>query len=587
MSAESSLWNSDRPHRPCVMATRHVVASGHPWASTAGFHILEAGGNAIDAGIAVGLCINVLECHYTSLGGIAPLIVYNAGRDEVSTLGGLGHWPSAASLEHFRDKYRGTIPEGVLRTVIPAGAGTWIAALQKFGTMSFAEVAAPALQFARDGFPMYPFMRKTIDAYKSRILGWPTTKAVFMPNGRAPEVGEPFVQRDLAKVLQYMIDEEAAHKKKGRDAGLNAAFDAFYKGDVAKAFVAHQKENGGWMTMEDMASFRPEVEPPSRTRFQDIDVYGCTPLGQGPMVLEALNILEGLDLKSLGHNSPAYVHAVVEALKLAAADREAYFGDPKFVDVPLKELLSKDYAATRRALFRSDRAQPGMPPAGTVAGRTPKPWRPDPTTGGTIDPRDDRRTQAGTSFLCVVDKAGNVFAATPSDGVLAMPLVPGTGLIASIWGSRGYTDPDHPAKVAPGRRPRMSSNPAIAIRKGRMVMPFGSPGAEVLGQAMIQIFLNNVVFGMDPQTAVEQPRFASFSWPSSIAPHEYKPGMLRLEAPIGEKTAKALTALGHTIEWWPAREETAGSTCMIQADLKTGLKLAGADPRRTAYAVGW
>ena len=587
MSAESALWNEDRSHRPCVMARHHVVASGHPWASTAGFQILEAGGNATDAGVAVGLCINVLECHYTSLGGIAPLIVYQADRDEVSTLGGLGHWPKAASLEHFRDKYRGTIPEGLLRTVIPAGAGTWITALEKFGTMSFADVAAPALRFAREGFPMYPFMRKTIDAYKSRILGWPATKAVFMPNGRAPENGETFVQADLAKSLQYMIDQEAAQKKKGRAAGLKAAFDAFYQGDIAKAFVASQKENGGWMTMEDMASFHPEIEAPSRTRFQDIDVYGCTPLGQGPMVLEALNILEGIDLKVLGHNSPAYIHAVVEALKLAAADREAYYGDPKFVDVPLKELLSKDYAAKRRALFRPDRAEPGMPRAGAVAGRTPRPWHPDPSAGGAIDPRDDQRSKAGTSFLCVVDKKGNIFAATPSDGILATPIVAGTGLTPSTWGSRGYTDPDHPAKVAPNHRPRMASNPAIAIRKGQMTMAFGSPGAEVLGQAMTQIFLNNVVFGMDPQTAVEQPRFASFSWPSSIGPHEYKPAMLRLEKPFGEATAKALTALGHKIEWWPAREETAGSTCMIQADLKTGVKLAGADSRRTAYAVGW
>jgi len=298
------------------------------------------------------------------------------------------------------------------------------------------------------------------------------------------------------------------------------------------------------------------------------------------MVLQALNILEGIDLAGLGHNSTAYVHALTEALKLAAADREAYFGDPDDTDVPLETLLSKRYAADRRGLLDPNKAWPGLPPAGTTH-RTPPPWQPDPSAGSGAEITSEKPS---TSFLCVADKHGNVFAATPSDGTIGGPVVPGTGILPSMWGSRGYSGRDHPGRVGPGRRPRMSANPAIAIRNNSLVMPFGSPGSEVLGQAMLQVFLNQAVFGMDPQSATEAPRFASYSWPESTLPHDYRPGVLCVEADI---PSAGLSALGHKVEIWPERKYLAGSVVTIQADLNTGLKWAGADPRRTAYAIGW
>jgi gamma-glutamyltranspeptidase / glutathione hydrolase len=578
------LNGPQRPHRPNVIAQHHVVVSGHYYASLAGLQILEAGGNAIDAGVATGLAIDVLESQFVGFGGVAPIMIHLADSYSTHVINGVGVWPKAANLEHFHRNFGGRIPDGLLHTVVPAAPANWITALERFGTMSFGEVAAAAIRFARDGFPTYPFFAEILTAKQNEIRQYPSTAAIFLPNDRVPDVGELFVQRDLGRTLQYMVDQEKAHARGDRITGLRAAHDAFYRGDIASAIVRHQRENGGWLAADDLAEFRSRIERPCRIMFGDFEVHGCGAWSQGPMVLEVLNILQGLDLKAMRHNSAAYIHAVTEALKLAAADREVYFGDPDFVDVPLDILLSRDYADRRRAQFSPARAWPGMPPAGDVGGVAIPPWHPDPSAGAALAIAD---TKPETSFLCVADSDGNVFAATPSDPTIGGPVVPGTGIVPSLWGSRGYTGYDHPARVGPGRRPRMSANPAIAIKPGEMVMPFGSPGSEVLGQAMVQVFLNQAVFGMDPQSACEAPRFASYSWPESTLPHSYRPGHLCVEQDIGSAAGEALMALGHRVEWWPERKYLAGSVCTIQSDPRTGIKWAGADPRRTAYAVGW
>jgi gamma-glutamyltranspeptidase/glutathione hydrolase len=579
----SHLFGPSRARRPNVMARRHVVVSGHYYASLAGLQILEAGGNAIDAGVATGLAIDVLESEFVGFGGVAPAMIHLAN-GETHVISGVGVWPKAANVEFFHRNHRGRIPEGLLHTVVPAAPSIWLTALAHFGTMSFGDVAAAAIRFARDGFPTYPFLAEQLAARQNDFRQWPTTAAIFLPNGRPPQVGELFEQSDLGRTLQYMADQERAHARGDRLAGLQAARDAFYRGDIAAAIVRHQRENGGWLDAADLADFHSPIEPACRIRFGEFEVHGCGAWSQGPMVLEALNILQGLDLRSMRHNSAAYIHAVTEALKLAAADREVYFGDPDFIDVPLDALLSPGYAARRRALLDPARAWPGMPPAGEVGGVSIPPWRPDPSSGATLEIAD---TKPETSFLCVADERGNVFAATPSDPTISGPVVPGTGITASMWGSRGYTALDHPARVGPGRRPRMSANPAIAIKPGELVMPFGSPGSEVLGQAMVQVFLNQAVFGMDPQSACEAPRFASYSWPESSLPHSYRPGHLCVEEDVGAATGEALAALGHRVEWWPGRKYLAGSVCTIQSDPRSGVKWAGADPRRTAYAIGW
>jgi gamma-glutamyltranspeptidase/glutathione hydrolase len=584
LPAPDRLFGPSRPRRPNVMAHHHVVVAGHYWASQAGMQILEAGGNAIDAGVATGLAIDVLESHYVGFGGVAPCMIHLGATGETIGISGVGVWPQAASAAYFRDRHGGQIPDGILQTVVPAAPAIWIAALARYGTMSFGDVAAAAIRFARDGFPMYPFYLDRLRTMAPKLREWPSSAAIYLPGGNLPAIGDTFVQADLARSLQYLADQERAHAGGDRLAGLRAAHDAFYRGDIARTIVAHHEQNGGLLTADDLSAFRARFETPCVTRFGDFDVHGCGAWSQGPMVLEALNILEGIDLRRMGHNTAAYIHAITEALKLAAADREVFFGDPDFCDVPLDVILSKDYAARRRALLDPARAWPGMPPAGEPGGVSVPPWRPDPSAAPVSAPAIVRPE---TSFLCVADRAGNVFAATPSDPATSGPIVPGTGIMPSMWGSRGYTAETHPARVGPGRRPRMSANPAIAVRPDRTVMAFGSPGSEVLGQAMLQAFLNMTVFGMDPQSAVETPRFASYSWPASAVPHAYQPGRLALEADIGGETGEKLTALGHGVTWWEERYYEAGSVCAILCDLERGVKWAGADPRRTAYAVGW
>ena len=581
---------ASQPLRPNIMGRRHVIVAGHYLAAQAGLQVLEAGGNAIDAGVAAGIALGVVESEMVSFAGVAPIILYIADTEEVVTISGLGGWPRAASCEYFHQHHGGTIPDGIARTVVPGAPDAWITALERYGTMGFGEVAAAAIRFAREGIAMYPLLADWIASQEETLRAWPTNAAVFLPQGRPPRAGEIFVQEDLGRTLQFLADEEAAQATNGRAAGLAAVRRAFYRGDVAAAIVKFHAENGGLMTAADLADFRVGIEPPVKTRFHDIEVYGCGPWCQGPMLLQSLNIVEGLDLAALGHNTPAYIHALTEAIKLAAADRDAYYGDPRFVDVPMAALLDKDYAARRRALIRPGEAWAEMPAAGDAgprpsAARAPAAQSGKPVAGKPVNNLD-------TSYVCVVDKDGNAFSATPSDSALQTPLIPGLGLAPSARGAQSWTDPAHPCVIAPGKRPRLTPNPALAIRPGKMVMPFGTPGGDVQTQMMLQVFINLFVFDMDPQTAVESPRFATHSFPASFEPHDFEPGSLYLQGETPPETAEALAELGHDIHWWPAGgpENTSmdiNGVCLIRHDLTTGLKTGGADPRRVAYALGW
>lgn len=564
------------PYRPVVAGSHHVISAGHYMAAQAGFAILEAGGNAVDAGVAAGIALGVLQTDRVNFAGVAPIILYLAAERRVVTLDGVGPWPRAADVRVFIERFGGRMPPGILRTVIPAAPSAWITALERFGTLSFGAVAQAAIRFARDGFPMHWLMTEWIAADEEAYRRWPETAAVFLPGGKPPRVGVPFVQPELARTLQYMVDEESAHAGEGRAAGLRAAHDAFYRGDIAATIAAYHRAHEGWVTAEDLAGYRVRFEAPVHTRFRDIDLYACGPWCQGPVLLEALNIVSAIDLRALGHNSPAYVHTVTEALKLAYADRHAYFGDPRFVDVPIERLLSTDYAAERRRHIDPQRAHPGMPAPGLGAAvATP--------TRATVD----TIPELDTSYVCVIDREGNAFSATPSDASSATPIIPGTGLCPSSRGSQSWCDPAHPSVLAPGKRPRLTPSPALALREGKAYLPLGSPGNDVQPQAMLQAFLNVHVFDMDVQSAVEAPRFASFSFPQSSEPHTYSPGRLNVESRVAESTRDALAALGHDVVTWPERDWHAGAVCMVRVHPDTGVLEGAADTRTPSGALGW
>jgi len=569
-------------HRPTIAVTRHAIAAGHYLAATAGFDILQAGGNAVDAGVAAGIALGVVQSDLVNCAGVAPIMIYLAEQREVVTIAGLGWWPKALDPELFLREHGGKIPVGVLRTVVPAAPDAWITALSRYGTMSFGEVASAATRLARDGFPMYPLMATSLEKHAERHASWPSSAAVYLPSGKVPKTGDIFRQSDLGSSLQFMADEEKAAASRGREAGLEAARDAFYRGDIAKQIVAFMQEQGGLLSAEDLAEYHSPVGPPERRRFGDLEVFTCGAWCQGPVLLQTLALLEGTDLKALGHNSADYVHTLAEALKLAFADREAYYTDPALGEVPLATLISSEYAAERRQLIRPDKAWPEMPPPGEAGASLGH------NSGRLQASPPNPFPEPDTSYVCVADRWGNLFSATPSDGSYGSPVVPGVGFIPSNRGSQSRPDPRHPAGAAPGKRPRLTPNPALAIKgNGDQFLPFGTPGGDVQSQAMLQVLLNIFVHGQDVQSAIEAPRFASYSYPSSFAPYDYYPGRLNLEGRFAEEVTAELARRGHQVERWPEWNWLAGAVCAIRADKKRGILEAGADPRRAAYALGW
>jgi gamma-glutamyltranspeptidase/glutathione hydrolase len=560
--------------RPTLYGARHAVSAGHYLAAGAGFAVLEAGGNAIDAGCATGMALGVLLPDLVNVAGVAPIIIRKAD-GLVETIAGLGHWPKSIPADLFMREHGGRIPAGVLRTVVPAAPDAWITALERHGTMSFGDVAQYAIRHARDGFAVYPLLAENLRDHEAEYRRFPSNVAIFYPNDRLPEVGERFVQTDLARTLQYMVDEERKAAGKGRLAGLAAAHAAFYRGDIAREIAAFMQREGGYLTMQDLAGYRSRIEPAVVRDWRGHQVITCGPWCQGPALLEALLLMEKAGFAGMAHNSPEYLHLLVECVKAAMADREYHFGDPRFVEVPLDRLLDEVHLAARLAQMHPDRAVPEMP--GPLLGAGTQ--LPGATSA------DKPLVEADTSYCAVVDRWGNAFSATPSDGSYASPVVPGLGIIPSNRGSQSRPDPGHPCGVAPGKRPRLTPNPAMVVTREGGVMPFGTPGGDVQIQAMLQVMLNILHFGMEVQEAIEAPRVASYSFPSSFAPFEYFPGRLAVEGAVPKATRDALAAKGHGISDWPDKTWLAGTVEVVLSNPGKGLLAAGADPRRPAYAI--
>jgi gamma-glutamyltranspeptidase/glutathione hydrolase len=609
ISPEEAL--AARGTRPVVMGTHGVVASGHYLASELGINIMRRGGNAIDAGVAMVLAQSLLEFQAFGFGGEVPTLVYVAKEGKVYEVSGNTRAPKAATIEWFKAHGYNMIPDdGFLAAGVPAVPDALIDMLERWGTMSFEEVAGEARDFAAKGFPMYPGLRDAIVKQADRFRElYPTSAALFLPGNRVPEIGEIFRNPDWAKTMDRLIraEREALNnvtwwekllgRKADRHTGLMAVRDYFYKGPLAGEIVKYQKENkfkdhegktnSGLLDEDDFSSYRCQIGEPASVRYRGYDVYKCGPWTQGPVFLEQLNLLEGFDLKSLGNpQSVEYIHTWIETAKLAHADKEKYYGDPDFVYVPLAGLLSKEYAAERRKLIDPRQASLELRPGDPYPYDTHPEKRPPDLKLSAID---KMLLDHGTTGTRAIDSQGNMFSATPSGGwIWSSPIIPGLGFCLGTRVQMFYLEEGKAKSLAGGKRPSTSLTPTLVMKEGKPLMVFGMPGGDQQDQGTLLSFLNIVDFGMDLQEALDTPKFWTMHFPSLFYPHRARPGSVFLEGRMAnlEATAKALSKMGHVVEI--VEPWTGDNTMVCAIDHEHGVLKAAANARfESSYALGW
>ena len=593
--------------RPVIMGTRGVVTSGHYLATAAGFRIMEQGGNAIDAAAAMCFCLNLLEPQSNGIGGEVPTLVYSAKERKPVAISGMGWAPKAFTIDWCRENEIDLIPgDGYLPACVPAVVDTWATAVARYGTMSFTQVLQPAIELAEDGFPVYEGLHNSLSSGIRKYTElYPTTGEVYCPNGRVPEVGEVLRNPDFANTLRTMCRAEDEARHKGRVAGIEAARDAFYKGPVAERIAEFISSNpvedasgiahAGLLSYEDMAEWRATVEEPVSFNYRGMDVHKCPTWTQGAVFLQQLAILEGFDLRALGHNSSDYLHTYIESAKLAFADREAYYGDPLFDDVPIDVLLSEQYTKARRELI-GERASLEMRP-GDAGGGIP--------AYAAVDVAEDNRRALGvaarrvrdlglghahvgdTTHLDAVDREGNMVAATPSGGWIGTsPVIRGLGFPIGTRGQMFYLNPERPNALEPHKRPRATLTPSMVTRDGDPFMVFGTPGGDAQDQVTLQFFLNYVEFGMNVQEALDAPTVYSIHFPSSFYPREAYPGRMVAEGRIPSEIVSELQRRGHEVDLTPAW--THGKPMGIRYDKARGVIAGGVAPKgNIGYALGW
>jgi gamma-glutamyltranspeptidase/glutathione hydrolase len=561
---------------PPVRGTREMVGAANNFQVEAGWRILSAGGNAVDAGAAAILTAAVTEQSRFGLGGEMPLILKMAGQPPV-VISGVGTAPKLATVDFYRNRKPerweraeriAPIPaEGILAATVPGMFDGVILALSRYGTKSYCEVAAPAIEAAH-GFPIGEEYATFIADLEPYLRIWPATFDFFMPGGRAPKRGELFPTPTLAATLASLCDVEK--KARGnRAAKLKAVRDEFYKGSIARKIAAFNEQNGGLLRYEDLANFRAVEDAPRTFTYRGYEIVKPGFWTQGPVMLQALQILEGFDLQAMGHNSPQYLHTVIEAVKLAFADRDRYYGDPDFSAIPEERLLSRDYAADRRKLIGPDASLEHRP---GVLG---------PQLALATQPHDSGARD--TTCVNVVDRAGNVLTATPSGAWLPSVIVGDTGIPLSTRLQSLVMTEGHPNQLAPGKRPRVTLSPTMALKDGKPWLVMSTPGGDNQDQAMLQVLLNLIEFGMKPQEAVEAPRFQTEHFYSSFAYHEFRPGVVHLESRIDAATARALEQLGHRVS---LRRPWSNGSAPTLIRLENGVLEGGADPRRSRYIFG-
>src|SRR5215475_11571409 len=548
--------------RPPVMGRNGGVSAGHPLTTAAAFEILARGGNAFDAGVAALLVGGVVEQDYYSLGGEALVLVYPRSAGKVVSVVGQGWAPQGATIDWYTARNKNLDGKGLDPAVVPGALHAALTVLDQWGTMSFEAVAARAIEYAQEGFPLRPRTVVAIGRNAKFMQDWPDNRSYwFKLDGAAYRPGETIKFPTLARTLARMVEAERAHKSEGRSAGIVAARDRFYIGDIAAEIVGFLKQHEAPFELADFAEFFARIEQPSVTTYRGYEVYKHAFNGQGPVLLEALNILENFDLRSMKQNSPEYLHTVVEALKLAYADRDTYYADPTFVRVPGEGLLSKAYAKERAKLTDPRHASRAF-----VAGN-PLPfdgqvkewpyWVANITdagksTGPLPDPEPVSGSSRDTTHIAVIDRDGNIFDSTPSGGWISGAVILGnTGIGMSVRGEQFWLDKTRAAQLRPRARPRYTLTPSIVLRDGKPFMAIGSPGGDNQDQTILQAFLDVVEFWPDwypnLHEAFEWPRVQTLHFFGSFWPHNTRFNKLNVEANIADAVYKDLQARGHDV----------------------------------------
>ncbi|MGE0590615.1 MAG: gamma-glutamyltransferase family protein [Cyclobacteriaceae bacterium] len=598
---------AQQTQKPVLHGKHWMAITGKPLSATAGAITFQKGGNAVDAACAM-LAAGCTMWDVLSWGGETQALIYNPNTKKVIAINALGVAPTGATADFFKEKGMKYPPQfGPLAAVTPGTPGGLMTMLAEYGTMSLKEVLAPAMQMAA-GYPIEAQTANSIERSKDRIKEWPYSKKVFLPHlgeeREAPEAGEIFVQQDLLNTLTKLVEAEqqALKKKKSRKEAIYAAYDRFYKGDIAKEIVRGAREQGGLFTEEDLANWKVKIEEPLMTNYRGIDVYKLQPWTQGPVMLQTLNILENFDLKSMGYNTSRYIHTVYQAMNLAFADRDFYYGDPAFApEEPMQGLLSKAYAKERMKLINADKNDPNISPGDPYpfeGKKNPyldllKDWGKSQASTNdyksripTLDDQYISDFTAGTTSIEATDAAGWVVSITPSGGWVPACIAGNTGVGMSQRMQSFVLDPkENPFNVVePGKRPRVTLTPSMALKDGKPFLSFAKQAGDEQDQNLIQFFLNVVEFGMNVQESAEAANFKTYQMYSSFGDHERKAGALTLNSQTPAWTRKDLKEMGYHLTF---EDRTSGPINAIFFDWKHGSFWGGSSNHGEDYGIGW
>ncbi|MFQ5971327.1 MAG: gamma-glutamyltransferase family protein [Alphaproteobacteria bacterium] len=601
--------------RPEIRGTQGVVTSSHWLASMAGWAMFERGGNAFDAAVAAGFALQVVEPHQNGPGGDLPIVLHSGARNRVEIICGQGVAPGAATVRRFRELGLDIIPgTGLLAACVPGAFDAWMVLLREHGTLSLDAVMAPAIGYAREGYAVVPMLHQKIATHAGRLRrDWPGSAEIYLVDGDAPAVGSLHRNRRLADTYERLV-REAVAEGGGREDQIEAARRIFYEGFIADAIDrfcrttewpdATGGRHGGLLTGDDLAGWRASIEPPVSYDYNGYRIYKPGPWSQGPVLLQQLALLGDFDVAAMDPLGPELVHTQVEAAKLAFADREAWYGDPSEVEVPLEELLSENYNASRRRLIGEEASldfRPGRP--GGRASRLPSygeggVWSPEGTAWANGDEPSRAAggsaavtappAEADTVHVTVADASGNMVSCTPSGGWLqGSPVIPSLGFCLGTRMQMFWLDEGVPSGLRPGARPRTTLSPTLVTRDGEPALAFGSPGGDQQDQWTLTMFLRHLHHGMNLQEACDAPNFHTEHMPSSFYPRRLRTGVLKIERRFGTETISALGRRGHRVEvvdgWSLGRMTVAG---MERSRGQVVLKAAATPRWLQAYAVG-